>query len=766
MEQRKEEWQVIIELLQKVDLQLLYRLARRMFYYLFIKEGSKIENLLEILQFPSDLEEAQDLYANVPNPKVSPFRLLKFSEIVFQKAGEYLAPEEISKQLSLWMAQERTRFLSIVTENPNASLQEVKEALDKFDKMTRTENPLSPDERIAIRVALTRRFLSNNLPYIRVAKNHIKIHDFYQLSKNIIGSARGIGKVGGKSAGMLLGYSILKNEGGKNKELENIKLPRSWFITSDSIMEFIHHNALEEITSLKYLEPEGIKAGYPFLQQLFKNSYFTPEIIEQLDKMLDEIGNKPIIVRSSSLLEDSFGAAFSGKYKSLFLANQGSKKEKLEALLDAISEIYASVFSPDPIIYRRERGLLDFDEEMAILIQEVVGRQIGDYYFPLYAGVAFGYNEFRWSPRISKRDGMIRLVFGLGTRAVDRIGDDYPTLISPGKPNLKLNLRVEDLIRYSQKKMDVINLKNNTLETISVEEVIKKYGNLIPNISQILSIFDGGILKIPYGAMFDPTKCECYITFQGLFEKTPFLKIMREILSILENTLGYPPDVEFACDGECLYFLQCRPQAVTFQEAFVNIPKEIEINRILFSTNRFVTSGLIKGVEWIVYVDPEKYSEMQDLTQIKEVASAISNLNYILPKKRFILIGPGRWGSRGDVKLGVPVKYSDINNTAMLIELSFKTGDYEPELSFGTHFFQDLVESNISYLPIFQDEGSFLKKDLFLDSQNELKNLLPQYSHLEEVLKVYNTKKYLNNSTLSIYMDGREDSAIGFFEKN
>lgn len=217
MEQTVEKWKVIIELLEKVDLQLLYRLARRMLYYLYTKEGSKVEDLLKCLQNSVEYDEERELYSNIPNPKVDQTNLLDFSEFIFQKTSEYLPSEEISKQLSLWMAQERTRFLNIVTENPNTSLQEIKEALDRFDKMTKTENPLSEDERVAIRVSLTRRFLSNNLPFIRVSKQYITIQDFYNLSKYIAGSGKGIGKIGGKSAGMLLGYHILKKESEKKK---------------------------------------------------------------------------------------------------------------------------------------------------------------------------------------------------------------------------------------------------------------------------------------------------------------------------------------------------------------------------------------------------------------------------------------------------------------------------------------------------------------------------------------------------------------------
>src|SRR5450756_2403429 len=147
--------------------------------------------------------------------------------------------------------------------------------------------------------------------------------------------------------------------------------------------------------------------------QVFKHSHFSPEIVQGLSVALDDFQDCPIIVRSSSLLEDRLGSAFSGKYKSLFLANQGTKRERLLAVKDAIAEVYASVFGPDPIEYRSEKGLLDVHEEMGILLQEVVGTKVGRYFFPSWAGVAFSNNEFRWSPRIRREDGLVRLVPGL-----------------------------------------------------------------------------------------------------------------------------------------------------------------------------------------------------------------------------------------------------------------------------------------------------------------------------------------------------------------
>jgi hypothetical protein len=189
------------------------------------------------------------------------------------------------------------------------------------------------------------------------------------------------------------------------------------------------HN-LEDVYDRKYLEIDQVRQQYPHVVQSFRTAAFPPELVTGLITALRDLGDRPLIVRSSSLLEDRTGAVFSGKYKSLFLANRGSEAARLQALQDAIAEVYASIFSPTH--RAAPRNLLDVHEEMGIMIQEVVGRQVGRYFLP----------RVRWCrlqqrvplvPRIRREDGLIRLVPGLGTRAVDRLTDEYPVLLAPGK---------------------------------------------------------------------------------------------------------------------------------------------------------------------------------------------------------------------------------------------------------------------------------------------------------------------------------------------
>lgn len=763
----KPEWRIVIELLEKVDIVLLNRLLRRMIYYLFKRNVDEITKVLQLLEpsFASG-DPSDSLYSNVPNPKIDLQSLRHFTHEIFKIAEEHLPQEEITRQIHSWMAQERSRFLSIAVENINISLMDIRETINRFMNIPRGESYLSPDEFMNIRVALIRRFFSNNLQFINVAKHYIKVVDFHEILSKTIGPGKGSGKLGGKSSGLILASRIIEAERGNNPALENVHFPRSWYITSDTIMEFIHTNALEEVISIKYLETSEVRAGYSYLQQLFKHSYFPPEIISQLESMLEDIGDNPIIVRSSSLLEDSFEAAFSGKYKSLFLSNSGTRAERLSSLLDAIAEIFASTFGPDPIEYRKERGLLDFQEEMGILIQEVVGTRVGEYFAPTFAGVAFSRNEFRWSPRIDRRDGMVRMVMGLGTRAVDRVGDDYTFLASPGKPGLKVNIKYEDLIKYSQSKIDVLNLASNQFETLPISRFLAEFSNEFPGVEKVVSLDRQGTLVPPVGTLLNVNEDDLVVTFQNLTDKSSFFSQIHAIINLLETSLQTPVDVEFASDGDKLYILQCRPQSQIRSHTEVPVPGDIRKDRILFRATRFVSPGSLPEIQYIVYVDPSGYSNLSSAEEMKHTAAVISRLNRMIPKRSFILIGPGRWGSRGDIKLGVPVSYSDINNAAMITEMAVLKNGYVPELSFGTHFFQDLVEADIKYLPLYpHEEGCTFNLDLLINAPNQLSRFCPGEKSMEEVVKVVHSEDLRPGSVFTVAMDSENSVAVAFLRE-
>jgi predicted nucleotidyltransferase len=376
------------------------------------------------------------------------------------------------------------------------------------------------------------------------------------------------------------------------------------------------------------------------------------------------------------------------------------------------------------------------------------------------AGVAFSNNEFRWSPRIKRSDGLIRLVPGLGTRAVDRVGDDYPILSVPGQPGLKVNTTIDEVIRYSPRSVDVINLETNTFETHDIDELLREHGAKYPAFEQVFSLLKDDVLHKPVPLLVDTEKDELIADLRGLIDSTPFVKRVGNILKILEETLGTPVDIEFAHDGTDFYLLQCRPQSFADEDAPAPIPKDVPVDDTLFAAHRFVSNGHVPDITHVVYVDPEGYAKLGERAQLKAVGEAVGKLNKLLPKRQFILIGPGRWGSRGDIKLGVDVSYSDINNTAMLIEVARKTGDYLPDLSFGTHFFQDLVESEIRYLPLYPDDDGFLNMRLLFASHNLLAAMLPEFEHLANVLRVIDVPSSSEGRILRVLMNSELDEAI------
>lgn len=759
-------WPVLIHFLRRTDPTLLARITRKMVNHLRWNGVREADALL-----PEHLPEDHPMNQwgteeNRPIQKQALQSITGLTDKAFKVAARHLSEDEIVSCIHMWITEEKSSFLIRVLESPDATLTKIAGAVERFQNLEIDENDLPQSVQMSLKVALLRRFFSDDLDYINIAKNHVSICDFFELVQRLIYTPDSRGKLGGKGAGLFLATHIIRKSKEHDELFTSLRIPKTWYIPSDALLEFVSYNNLDEVYNIKYSDIERIRQEYPRIVQVFKNSKFPPEITKGLASALDDFEDRPIIVRSSSLLEDQAGAAFSGKYKSLFIANQGSKKERLEALEDAIAEVYASVLGPDPIEYRAERGLLDFHEEMGILIQEVVGAKIGDYFLPSFSGVAFSNNEFRWSARIKREDGLVRIVPGLGTRAVDRLSDDYPVLIAPGQPNLRVNVTADEVCRYSPKYADVINLGRNAFESTEVETILRQFGDEYPLARSIVSVVDGDRVRPPTGLEPDWENDDFVVTFEGLVSKTSFVNQIRGLLQILRRELGTPVDIEFACEGNQFYLVQCRSQSGSLTDMPAPIPRDLPRSRVLFTADRYVSNGWVPDITHIVYVDPDAYAEVTELQALKDVGRAVGRLNSILPKRQFILMGPGRWGSRGDIKLGVSVTYSDINNTAVMMEIARKRGHYVPELSFGTHFFQDLVEAGIRYLPLYPDEpGIIFRERFFHRARNIFPELVPEFANLSSVIKVIDVPRETDGRVLRVLMNADLDQAVGLFTK-
>jgi hypothetical protein len=756
-------WWVILDFLKRTDPALLMRISRKMLNHLCWSDIAEAAALLqELAQEEHDLAADAAYDENRPSaPRWTGDRLV-ITDKTFTIAARHLSEEEILSNLQRWIKEDKSRFLIQTMGNPDSSIDEITDAIRRYHHMSPGGVELSPAVEKGLRVSLIERLFTDQLDFVNIAKNYVTVDDFHDLAGRTIHPPKSRGKLGGKSAGLFLATQVLKRSSRYTEAFGPPKVPRTWYISSDCLLRFIQYNNLEDVHNHKYLEIEQIRQEYPHLVQVFKRSHFPPEIVKGLSMVLDEFEGRPLIVRSSSLLEDRLGAAFSGKYKSLFIANLGTKQERLARLQDAIAEVYASTFGPDPIEYRIERGLIDVQEEMGIMIQEVVGTRVGPYFLPAFSGVAFSHNEFRWSNRIRREDGLLRMVPGLGTRAVDRLKDDYPVLMAPGQPGLRVNVTPDEIARYSPRKLDVINLETGSFETVALRDLLRRCGTEYPRLRDILSLYDGTQIRRITGLLPDFEKDDLVVTFDGIAASTPFVKQIQTILEILRVAIGAPIDIEFASDGKDLHILQCRAQSLVSEERPVPIPRDIPADRILFSANRFVSNGRVPPITHIVYIDPSAYANLATLDDLREVGRAVGRLNNLLPKRQFILIGPGRWGSRGDIRLGVNVTYSDINNTAVLVEVARRKGGYLPDLSFGTHFFQDLVESSIRYLPLYPDEqGAAFNEAFFLRSDNILPQILPEYAHLADVVRVIDVAGVAPGRVLRVLMNADLDEAVG-----
>ncbi len=649
---------VLVDLIKETDEALYIRIARKMLNHLCSIGIGEAQEMLHEIDAEWDPADFEDAGRNVPEHKMQTDRWLLDTRRPFEVAARYLGADEIVTRVQKWVqADKASQFLKVL-DNPRSTLVEVREALRRFHQIAPDGVGLPESTLKSVRVALSQRVLTEQLEFIQAAKSQVSVGFFRDILDRVIAGEESHGKLGGKASGMLLAHRVLQNRGAvvrgeaadespaPDSPLSEVRLPRTWYLASDAVLDFIAYNDLEDLLHQKYKSIDEVRRDYPNIIRLFKNSTFPPALVQGLSAVLDDFDGRPLIIRSSSLLEDRIGSAFSGKYKSLFLPNQGSKQECLAALMDAVAEVYASMFGPDPIQYRRERGVLEFDEQMGVLIQEVVGRRVGKYFFPAFAGVAFSRNEFRWSPRITREDGLVRLVPGLGTRAVDRTVDDYPVLLVPSKPELRANVAMDEIMRYSPRCIDVVNLETNAFETLELADLMREIGGGYPALTRVFSRVEGGRLVKPVSIMTGGDDDQYVATFDGLRGSTAFVSQIREALSVLEESLSCPVDVEFAHDGEHLYLLQCRPQSQSDAAAPAPIPRDIADRDVVFTANRFVSNGRIPDISHIVYVRPEGYADLASHKELKAVGHAVRELNKLLPKKQFILMGPGRWGSR------------------------------------------------------------------------------------------------------------------------
>jgi len=454
-------------------------------------------------------------------------------------------------------------------------------------------------------------------------------------------------------------------------------------------------------------------------------------------QLLEHYGQSPIIVRSSSLLEDNFGNAFAGKYESVFLANQGTPRERYEAFEQAIRVVYASSMNRDALEYRMSRGLFAEDEQMAILVQRVSGDHYGDEYFPHVAGVGNSSNLYVWDPEIDMNAGMLRLVFGLGTRAVDRTEGDYARLVTLDNPQRLPLVHAEDRKRFSQHLADVISLSENRLVTRRLDAILNRDIRVDPS---LFASVDHETLRRMRERGMKVQQKPYILDLHRLLRETEFPDVMRDMLQCLSRVYDYPVDVEFTAnfteDGRFrINIVQCRPLQTKGLGRKVALPDADAGDCLFAMQGNFMGGNVRLPIDYAVLVRSSAYLKLSEQDKYA-VARLIGQLGRQLKGSTLMLVGPGRWGTTTP-SLGVPVKFAEINHASVLVEVAEPDEGFMPELSYGSHFFQDLVEAGIFYAAVFAGQpGVVFRPERILNEPNRLAELLPQHAALAHVVHV------------------------------
>lgn len=609
-----------------------------------------------------------------------------------------------------------------------------------YDKLRLCESiMLEQDPEVeALRKELSRMMMGGHPDFSSMTDEFMTLSELLNIRHRMLGS----GQIGGKAAGMLLARRILKSSGsyGGIDFDEILDDHDSFYIGSDVFFTFLVENDLFRLR-LKMTSDSAItEEEFDEVQGRFLEGRFPHWVTEKFRDLLDYYGQAPIIVRSSSLLEDSFGNAFAGKYRSEFCANQGSPDERMDVFKRAVKLVYASALNPDALAYRRKRGLGVSDEQMAILVQRVSGSPYEHFFFPPLAGVAFSRNLYTWGDRIDPQQGVVRMVMGLGTRAVDRVASDYPRMIALSHPELRPE-GSDAVARYSQHLVDLLDLDENRFSTVRVNELLS--GGDYPQLNLLVSLEEDGCVIDFIGNRLPAGHGNLVLTFDRLVRRTKLVDVFRAILGCLEEGYGCPVDIEFTAfvnrRGQVrVNLLQCRPLFVAGESGVEMIPTHLRKEQVLFRSSRMINGGKIGNIKYILFIDPRKYNMAQDADARDQVGRIVGqiNANPRMVAGKVVMIGPGRWGS-SNINLGINVRYGEIDNASVLVEVAREESGHAPDVSYGTHFFQDLVEEGIIYMPVWPDdrESEFNEK-FFENAPNALLEFVPEAKAFLDVAKV------------------------------
>ncbi|MCX7017808.1 MAG: pyruvate, phosphate dikinase [Candidatus Sumerlaeota bacterium] len=649
------------------------------------------------------------------------------------RTAEVMAPvpwmkfEAVSQRLDVW----------------SRTLREAEEAMETVER-----GEARAEDYAGLFRRLLRMIVSRDPRVLNLTEMHLGIRKVLEIGRRMVGT----GLIGGKSVGMLLARAILRKSCPRWNEIEEIH--DSFFAGSDVFYTYLVRNGCWWVRE-KQKNPDTFLDGAGEARERILNGTFPDYLIKSFSNMLDYFGQSPIIVRSSSLLEDNFGNAFSGKYESVFCPNQGPSEERLKKFIAAVQTVYASSMSEEALTYREKRGILGHDEQMALLVQRVSGSLRGNLFYPDIAGVGYSFNPYVWNRDIDPEAGMLRLVFGLGTRAVNRNDDEYTRIVSLNAPDRRPEASFDQVRRYAQHRADVLDLEKNELVSMDFSEAAQNSPDLPLG---MIAMHDSELEKMArergIRAIFP-----WVLTFEGLFTRTTFIEDMRSLMTELQKAYDYPVDIEFTAnligDGQFhVNLLQCRPFPVKGSAPRVDPPTGIVREQLVLHTRGPVIGhSRMVHIDRIIYVVPSAYGQLarSDQYSIARLIGKLSHLKSGNKPLNLMLMGPGRWGTTTP-SLGVPVSFAEINTVSVLCEIVAMRDNLVPDVSLGTHFFNDLVEMDMLYVGIFPEhEESMINRDILEGAPNRLAEMMPSATASANVVRVINASDCTPGGTLTLY---------------
>ncbi len=572
-------------------------------------------------------------------------------------------------------------------------------------------------------------------------RRYFRPRDYFHLRDRMIGS----GSLGGKACGMLLARKIIHTELPQYRAY--FEPHDSYYIGSDVFYTYIVSNNCWA-TRIAQRSDEGYFAKADALREALLTGSFPPDIREKFRSMLEYFGQSPIIVRSSSFLEDGFGNAFAGKYESVFCVNQGTPEERLEDFEEAVRRVYASTMDISALEYRKQRGLQHSDEQMAVLVQRVSGRYLEDLFFPAAAGVGYSYSSYRWNKYMDPSAGLLRIVAGLGTRAVDRPDHDYPRLANLDRPAVPMHNSGAERHRFSQRVMDVLDTKENELKSIEIDSIMER----------LPLWYKKAVMERDYEAenalkRMNRWRQVWFTTCQGLLENRQFTSLMQNVLKVLDRVYGNPVDIEYTVnlngEGEFVVnLLQCRPLYTGERGNVTEIPQLLERNQFFRLKDSAMGSSAKEKIDVVIQIDPKEYYEYPYALK-PQAAEAVGAVNawYRGKGKNILFMTPGRVGTSSP-ELGVPVSFAQISGFRGICEVSDSRAGYMPELSYGSHMFQDLVEAGIFYCALWGDDRTeYYNEELFAGLEDLFPRICPDREELSGMFRVTEPENlwYWNN---------------------